>query len=62
VELRKDDSIGTEHHQDDECEARYQTGTNVESIRKKSFLLNAFYPTAEFFRSITLHRFLSSYR
>jgi hypothetical protein len=62
VELPKDDSVSAEHHQDDEYEAQYQTGTYVESIGTKGFLFNAFYPTAEFCRSVTLHRFLSSYR
>jgi hypothetical protein len=62
VELPKDDGISAEHHQDDECEAQYQTATYVEPIGVKSFLFNAFYPTAEFCRSVTLHWFLSSYR
>src|ERR1039458_3139807 len=53
VELPKDNSICAEHHQDDEHEARYQPVTDVESS----------YPTAEFCRSVPLHRLvLSSYR
>src|ERR1039457_2144336 len=63
VELPKDNSISAEHHQNDEHEAQYQPMTDVESFGTKSFIFNAFYPTAEFCRSLPLHRLvLSSYR
>jgi hypothetical protein len=61
--LPKDEGISAEHYQDEDPEAQCHTGTDVESIGVKGLLFNPFYPTAEFCRSVTLHRlFLPNYR